>query len=74
MSGHSWNTRTHVQSCGIDYEAKFHQVMGLLRDLQMEHGTCQPRERRACTHCNAQDDLNALVGQYKGPPIVAMSA
>lgn len=48
----------------------FHRVMGLLRNTQMEHGTCQPRDRRACTHCNAADDLKKIVAEYKGQPIV----
>lgn len=51
-------------------QQQFHQVMGLLRDMQKEHGTCQPRERRACTHCNAKDDLDKLLAEYKGQPIV----
>lgn len=48
----------------------YHRVMSLLRNTQMDHGLCQPRERRACTHCNAQDELNELVKRYKGRPIV----
>lgn len=50
-------------------QQQYHQVMGLLRDMQMEHGTCQPRERRACTACNAKDDLDKLLAEYKGQPI-----
>lgn len=58
---------------GIGHLAKsqqqYQQVMGLLRDMQMEHGTCQPRERRACTHCNAKDDLDKLLAEYRGQSI-----
>lgn len=49
--------------------AKFHQVMSLLSNLQMPHGTCRPRERRACTHCNARDDLDKMLAEYKGIPV-----
>lgn len=49
---------------------ELHRVMNLLRSMQMEHGTCQPRERRACTHCNASDDLKKIVAEYKGRPVV----
>lgn len=53
-----------------DYEALYNRVMSLLRSTRMEHGLCQPRERRACTHCNAVDDLNKMVDEYKGARII----
>lgn len=48
----------------------FHTVMGLLRDMQMQHGLCQPRSRLACTHCNAKDELDKLLADYKGPRVI----
>ncbi len=56
-----------------DYEAKYHEVMQLLRRTKMEHGACKPRTRRACTHCNALEELDKLLAEYKGPRIVAMA-
>lgn len=53
--------------------AKFHRVMGLLLNLQMAHGTCHPRERRACTNCNARDDLNQMIAEYNGAPVKLQS-
>jgi hypothetical protein len=49
--------------------AAYHEVMGHLRALRMDHGLCQPRERRACTHCNAEDDLAKAVAAYRGPRV-----
>lgn len=49
----------------------YHHVMSLLRNTKMEHGLCQPRERRACTHCNAIEELDKLLKDYKGARIVA---
>lgn len=51
----------------------YHRVMGLLRDMQMEHGLCKPRSRMACTACNAKDELDRLLAEYKGPPIIPAS-
>jgi len=52
-----------------DYEDKYHNVMELLKQTKMKHGLCKPRERRACTHCNALDDLDKLISEYKGRKI-----
>lgn len=52
-----------------DIEQSYYRVMDLLRRTRMEHGLCEPRSRRACTHCNAVDDLKVLVDEYKGAPI-----
>jgi hypothetical protein len=49
---------------------KYHRVMQLLRNMQMEHGLCEPRSRKACTHCNAKDELAEMLKNYKGRPIV----
>ena len=49
--------------------AKYHRVMQLLVNARMQHGLCQPRERKACTACNAQDDLEKMVDEYKGAPV-----
>lgn len=54
----------------IDDAAKFHEVMECLRNMQMPHGTCQPRERLACTNCNAKDRLNKMIAEYNGARIV----
>jgi hypothetical protein len=32
----------------------------------MEHGTCEPRSRKACTACNAKDELAKLLAGYRG--------
>lgn len=53
-----------------DYEQLYNRVMSLLRATRIEHGLCEPRERRACTHCNAVDDLKKMVDEYKGARIV----
>lgn len=52
-----------------DIEQSYYRVMDLLRRTRMEHGLCQPRSRRACSHCNAVDDLKVMVDEYKGAPI-----
>ncbi len=54
--------------------ARYHEIMALVGDLQMEHGLCQPRARRACTRCNATDDLAALLQGYRGPRVVASAS
>lgn len=48
----------------------FHRVVALLQDAMLAHGKCIPREDRACTHCNAIDDLTKLVMGYRGPRVV----
>ena len=52
----------------------YHRVMGWLRATKMQHGQCQPRERRACTHCNAVDNLEAAITAYRGPLIILAAA
>lgn len=52
-----------------EIEYLYHRVMTLLRDSEMEHGLCQPRERRVCTACNAKDDLRKMLDAYKGAPV-----
>jgi hypothetical protein len=54
--------------------ASYHKLMGLFAATRMEHGTCQPRARRACTHCNAVDDIAAMVKAYAGPMVVRSDA
>lgn len=49
---------------------KYHEVMECLRRLKMEHGTCFPRERHACTHCAAAEKLLRLQAEYRGPRVV----
>lgn len=41
-------------------------ILGMLRDTKMKHGTCQPRSRKACTACNAQEELDKIVAAWKG--------
>lgn len=53
-----------------DWQAKYEHVLGLLRDTKMRHGTCQPRSRKACTACNAQEELDKIVKDWKGFTIV----
>lgn len=61
--------------CAVVLEAEgkgwdaYHSLMSLLRDAQLPHGRCQPRERRACTHCNAQEEIDEMVKGYKGRPL-----
>ncbi len=56
----------------------YHKVMGLLRSMDLnnnkKHGQCEPREQRACTACNAKDDLEALMARYRGEPISIATA
>lgn len=47
----------------------YDDVMECLRDMQMPHGTCEPRWRRACTHCNAKERLQLLVDGWRGRPV-----
>jgi len=62
------------QDAVIDKEKlKYYRIMDMLSRLKKyknRHGKCEPREDRACTYCNARDDLDKLVADYKGPPIV----
>ena len=52
-----------------DDASNYHRVMRLLKNTRMEHGLCVPRGRRACTNCNATDDLKKMVDDYKGQRI-----
>ncbi len=58
-----------AESALTEAEAKYHDIMTTLRQTQMKHGTCKPRERRACTACNAAERLDYLLSKYKGPPV-----
>ena len=49
--------------------AKFHRSMSLLRKTKLKHGLRQPRERRACTHCNAVEDIEKMLAEYRGAPV-----
>lgn len=50
---------------------KYHRIMGLLQDLKLDHGKCHPREDHACTHCNAEEEIEKMLKEYRGPRIVA---
>jgi len=52
----------------------YHRIMGWLRATKMQHGQCQPRERLACTHCNAVDNLEAAITAYRGQPVILAAA
>jgi hypothetical protein len=66
-------TRADLERLQRDAE-RYYRVMDLLRDsMHMKHGLCEPRERRACTRCNATDDLAQMVSEYRGAPIIAAS-
>jgi hypothetical protein len=54
-----------------DDAESFHRVMTLLRNMTLEHGKCHPREAKACTNCNAEEELQVMLENYKGPRIVA---
>lgn len=52
----------------------FHKVMRCLRAMRRsQHGLCEPRERKACTICNAKDELEQIIQEYKGAPIYPAS-
>lgn len=51
------------------YRAAYDHVLGLLRSTKREHGLCQPRERKACTACNAQEELDIILSGWKGGAI-----
>lgn len=67
-------TRAIEQEAAQGIEGDYHRVMSLLQSTKMEHGLCKPRERRACTACNACDDLDKMIDEYKGPKVVASEA
>jgi len=52
----------------------YHRVMQLLADSELPHGLCQPRERKACSHCNAADELARMRAEYKGVPVALCQA
>lgn len=53
-----------------DYEELYHQAMDALRGTKMQHGSCKPVERNACTHCMCQRRLDKMLAEYKGRRIV----
>ena len=53
-----------------DAAQKFYRVMGLLKGTKMKHGLCKPRERRACTNCNAVEALDKMLAEYRGAPVL----
>lgn len=50
-------------------EQQFHEVMGAWRRTKMEHGLCEPKSRRACTRCMAEEKIEKALSEYKGPRI-----
>jgi hypothetical protein len=54
----------------LEDAANFHVVMRLIKQSRSKaHGMCEPRESRACTTCNAKDDLEVLIEAYRGERI-----
>lgn len=70
--GRPMTLREVMDAEAVPERALYHEVMQCVSDMEMPHGTCQPRERMACTHCNAKDRLNELRQAYRGPPIAAL--
>jgi hypothetical protein len=52
----------------------YFDAMDAWKRTKMKHGLCEPRSRKACSHCNAVDALDAMLSKYKGRRIVAHSA
>jgi len=73
-AGYLWGQRAIADTLVMDEKAKYEHVMGLLRDTKMQHGTCQPRSRKACTACNAQEELDRLISEWKGFTLYATSS
>ena len=44
----------------------YHEIMGALRRAKMEHGLCEPKERHACTRCEAERRIERMLSEYKG--------
>lgn len=55
---------------GKYYEEKYHKLLALLIDTTRPHGLCEPRNRHACLHCNAQDEIDRIVSSYQVRPFV----
>lgn len=51
-------------------EQKYNAVMNALKRSKMQHGTCEPVERHACTACAAQRTLNKALAEWKGPRVI----
>lgn len=66
-------TKARLAEAERDAE-KYHVAMTAWKRTKMEHGLCQPRSRKACSHCNAVDELDAMLAAYKGRRITARAA
>lgn len=49
-----------------DERAKREHLLGLIRNTKLQHGTCQPRSRKACTACNSQEELDQILKDWNG--------
>jgi hypothetical protein len=47
-------------------KAEREHLLSLVRSSLRLHGLCQPRERKACTACNAADELREIVKAWGG--------
>lgn len=61
---------------GINYEAKYYEIMENIKRAKMEHGDCKSGERyngvpMACTACMAKIHIEEMIKDYKGPRIIA---
>ena len=52
-----------------DERSKREHLLSLLQMTKMKHGVCRPRRRKACTACNAQKELDAIVAAWPGPTL-----
>jgi hypothetical protein len=54
----------------MNYEAEYHRAMSAWKRSKMQHGLCQPVERRACTACAAVRELDKMLTEWKGPRVI----
>lgn len=56
-------------------ECERSRILSLVRSTRMpKHGICQPRERKACTICNANDALDEILREWGGGRIRTAAA
>jgi len=66
---------TQIQLDNAAHEAKefrlaHNRLMELYKKTKMDHGLCEPVERKACTNCAARRELDRLLSEWKGPRVV----
>ena len=65
----AWGRLDKAEKDARKYRGDYDHVLGLIRSTKMYHGTCKPRERKACTACNAQEELDKILSGWKGGAI-----